>query len=349
MSRERDGVNALDAPGYLIKKGTIVGYNDNVGNNAPPVILVQLVDTTAQRGKTQPVSVPVSFPLVDSNALFMGSLPAKNTPVTVAQGAGGQFYFVNYAPNNKDLIPNMDLGEMVLLSSDTSYLSLNVDSHIYVGSDTSYLHAFAGSQKYPKSNYITLNFENENHFNQAYREVGGVVKRDVSPNPSASSYSGNTKLEDDLYDPNFTVIGMDPSSTPNGLISGANKNPPFVERREIVYEFQYKSNVEDYSTEAAKYGKSVSGTPNYNTFSTPNRRASRADALSLSTVAPNFLIEKIEGTVVDIFGNILDLNRMPIPVGQSANSTTLQNSTTGTTFSAQTAYQNLIARRTQLL
>ena len=58
----------------------------------------------------------------------------------------------------------------------------------------------------------------------------------------------------------------------------------------------------------------------------PNRRKSRADTLSLSLVAPNYLMESIKGTVVDIFGNILDYNRVPIPVGQGANTLRPNNS-----------------------
>src|SRR5690606_16539066 len=52
----------------------------------------------------------------------------------------------------------------------------------------------------------------------------------------------------------------------------------------------------------------------------PNRKQSRADTLSLSLFSPNYLMETIKGTVVDIFGNILDLNRSVIPIG-SENAT----------------------------
>ncbi len=131
---------------------------------------------------------------------------------------------------------------------------------------------------------------------------------------------------------------MDPTATANNILSGSNKNPPLIEHREIIYEYQYKSNIDAFSTESNKYSSSVSSTPIY---ATPNRRSSRADTMSLSLVAPNFLIEQIKGTVVDIFGNILDINRIPIPVGATI-ATTLRNNGT-TAVDSQTSFKNIQA------
>src|SRR5690606_23354769 len=85
-------------------------------------------------------------------------------------------------------------------------------------------------------------------------------------------------------------------------------------------EFQNSSDVSDEFNESLRYGN-TKPPPSIETF--PNRRKSRADTLSLSLVAPNYLMETIKGTVVDIFGNILDINRAPLPIGQEQN--TLKN------------------------
>jgi len=61
------------------------------------------------------------------------------------------------------------------------------------------------------------------------------------------------------------------------------------------------------------------GGTNSQSFTFPNRRKSRSDTLSLSLVSPNYLMEQTKGTVVDIFGNILDLNRSPLPIGKDQN------------------------------
>lgn len=334
MVNQKTGVNSFDPPVGLFRTGSIVGYNSS--NNT---LQVQLTGTSSIKGTTQSIPVPGSFPFIDSNGLFIGSLPAKNTPITLGQGQGGQYYFVSYKPENVSIIPDLTLGELLLFTSDTSKIAMNMDGNIKIGSDTSNIHIFAGSQKYPKNNLITINFENENHFNQAYREVGGVVKRDLKPNPQASSYNGSTKLEDDDYDIQLFTIGLDPTSAANSLAVGSNKNPPFVEHRKIIYEFQYKSDIEADTFEAGKYLPTVPADQN---FTTPNRRSSRSDTMSLSLVAPNFLIEEIKGTVIDIFGNILDINRQPIPIGMSPTTTLNNNGTTATTNPAQ-SFQNIKA------
>ena len=334
MPDNRKGVNSLDPPVGLIRKGSIVGYDPSSNQ-----LQVQLTGSQSISGKPLPVTIPHSFPLSDSLGLFVGSLPSKNTTVTVAQSAGGQYHLVGYSPENLANIPTMRLGELLLHSTDTAEITLDSDSNIYIGSEINNIHIFAGSQKYPKGNLVTLNFENENHFTQAYREVGGLVKRDLRPNQQAASYSGDTKLESDSYDSLFSLVGMDPTATANDIRVGPTKNPPLVEHREMVYEFQYSSKIDDDVTESNKY---TTTTQANNIYATPNRRSSRADTMSLTLKAPNFLIEQVKGTVVDIFGNILDINRNAIPVGLSANNT-LRTSGTVATTNAQQSYLNIRA------
>lgn len=328
------GVDLFDPPPGMVQKGVIVGYNS--GDNTLQVLL----DNVSGAGKKPlPIPVPGYFPLVDSNGLFIGSLPAKNTPITVAQSSGGQYYVVGYSPDNTNNLPDMTLGELLMHTTDTSRITLDMDSHIKIGSSVNNIHVFAGSQQYPKSNLVTFNFENENHFTQAYREVGGLVKRDLRPNANAASYSGSTKLENDSYDTIFALIGMDPWATANDLTVGPTKNPPFVEHRQLVYEFQYESEIVDDPSESNKYS---SNPPKQTIYTTQNRRSSRADTMSLSLLAPNFLMEEVKGTVVDIYGNILDINRLPLPVGLSADTTLRTNGTVATT-NAKKSYANIKA------
>ena len=74
--------------------------------------------------------------------------------------------------------------------------------------------------------------------------------------------------------------------------------------------------------------------------------------LSLSLVSPNFLMETVKGTVIDIFGNILDINRAPIPVGDSQNltlSTANGNNVTSQSFdNIKAAERNSIAYHFEL-
>jgi hypothetical protein len=323
---DRTGINSFDPLVGMIRKGSIVGYDASSNT-----IQVELTESSAIRGRPFAIPVPHSFTLLQSDGTFIGALPPKNTTVTVAPSMGGEYHLVGFEPEQThlQLIPtNLNLGELLLHTTDTSEVRIDTDSNILIGSATSNIHVFAGSQQYPESNLITINFENENHFNLAYREVGGVVKRDLNPSPTAASYTGDTKLEDDSYDSILTHVAIDPTATPNSSTIGPSKNPSFVEHREIIYELQPDLNIEEDYIEATKYGKNP---PKSVIYTTPNRRASRSDTMSLSLVAPNYLIEQVKGTVVDIFGNILDLNRLPIPVGLSSTTTLRSTGTTANT------------------
>jgi len=336
MPEYNNGVNSFDVPPGLIRRGTIVGYDASTN-----MLQVRLIEGTSLGGQSLPIPVPAYFAHSDSNGAFIGALPVKGTTITVAQATGGQYYVINHQQEALSNLPNLNLGQVLLQASNTnnSAITLNKDGNIYLGSATNNIHLFPGNQKYPKSNLITINYQNENHFTQAYREIGGIVKRDLNRNPNAASSSGSTKLEDDNYDTIYSIIGMDPSSNANDLSNGPIKNPPFVEHRELVYEFQYLSDIEDDKTESNKYSSTLQATTKY---TTPNRRKSRADTMSLSLVSPNYLMEEIKGTVVDIWGNILDLNRGILPVGLSSDNTLQTNGTSGTA-NAQQSFLNIKA------
>lgn len=331
---DRKGSQIFDPPSGMIRPASIKASSRDTFS-------VQMAESPAIKGIPRPVPIPAVYPLIDSSGLFIGSLPAKNTTITVQQELGGKYHFVSYEPENTSLVPNLKPGQLLIQSTDSSKISLDLDSHIRIGSDISNIHILAGSSQYPSSNLITINFDSENHFNQALRQVAGIVKRDLYPNPLAASYSGSTKLEDDnyWYSNKVRTIGLDPSATANNIASGPTKNPPLVEHRETIYEFQYRSSVDDDGSEANKYTTTSQG---QSTFSSQNRRKSRADTMSLSLDSPNYLMEQVKGTVVDVYGNILDINRLPLPIGLSAD-TTLRASGTVATTNAKQSYMNIRA------
>jgi hypothetical protein len=312
-----NGVNKFDETVGLLKRATIVNYLPDQG-----IMQVKLA-SGQQSIKGQSLIVPINIPaphaMFYNNGLFIGTLPSPGTPVVIGQGTGGQYHFVSFLAENLSLVPKLTVGELLIAASDDTKITLSNKDHIYIGSDANKIHIDT------TSNLITTSFESENHFTQASRKVNGVIKRDIVRNTKMSQ---NNKLESDNYDSFFKVIGMDPKSTANSIISGSSKNPPFVESREIVYEFQYSSNINDDLREASRYG-TEKATPLDLSF--PNRRVSRADTLSLSLVSPNYLIETVKGTVVDIYGNILDLNRAPLPVGQDQNTINKDKSSDKTT------------------
>jgi hypothetical protein len=293
----------------LLRRGWIDSYD--VDTNTLKVKLNNAPNTSSNPA----IPVPLAPSFFYNNGLFMGSLPVAGTPVVVGQGSGGQYYLVSTLVENLPLIPQLELGKFILQSNNLTKITLDTNFNITVGSDADRIHIDTNSH------FLSSNIDNEYHFTQASRHVKGLIKRDLVIN---TNFDQNSKLDNDNYDGFYFIIGMDPTASPTPVIIGSNKNPPLVEDREIYYEFQYDSDINDDLTEASLYGTTHSAT--VQPPPTFNRRTSRADTLSLTLASPNFLMEVVKGTVVDIFGNILDLNRNPIPVGQGQNTIQASNS-----------------------
>lgn len=261
------------------------------------------------------IAVDAPYSMFYNNGLFVGTAPVPGTPIVVAQASGGEYYFVSYLAEDLKKVPALTPGELLITANGRTKITLNTANNINIGSDGSKIHINTAQ------NYMSRNFKNDYKFTQAGRRIEGVIKRDLIRN---TNYDQKSKLASNDYESELHVIPMDPSVSPSPLISGTSKNPPFVEHRETVYEFQYQSDITDDLNESTIY--SGTGTKK-KTYTSPNRRVSRHDTLSLSLVAPNYLIESIKGTVVDIFGNILDLNRVPLPIGQDQNTIKQDKST----------------------
>lgn len=281
----------------LFHKGAIVSYNE-----VEHTIKVQL-NTSVSYKNPKIIDIPAPQSLFYNNGLFIGSKPKPGTPVIVGIGSGGQYYFVSYLSENISMIPSLKIDELLLRSNDKTKITLDLKNNINIGSDLNKIH-ISTDQK-----LISSNFNNNYIFTQASRNVDGLIKRDLRPN---NNYDSNSKLENDDYESKLYIIPLDPSLTFNPAISGINKNPGRIEKREIVYEFGYDSDVNDDLSESSIYAYN---NQDEKEFLFPNRRKSRSDTLSLSLVSPNFLMETIKGNVVDIFGNILDLNRAPLKIG----------------------------------
>ena len=146
-------------------------------------------------------------------------------------------------------------------------------------------------------------------FSQGDENISGAVLR-RQPGNQVSSYV--SVFDATTWDDNLYTICLDPSQ--QKTIDQPKRNPPLTESRKIVYEFSEDYNVESDSLEVKKQTTIDKDAENARIDS--SRRKRKNDVLSLSLVAPNYLIENIEGTVVDAFGEILDLNRIALPVGK---------------------------------
>lgn len=301
--------NVLNEHAGLLRRGWIDSYDPQ-----RDIIRVKL-NNAPITSSNPPIDVPAPHTTFYNNGIFIGTYPDPGTPVVVGQGSGNQYYFVSYLAENLPLLPDLSDGELLIQTDQYTRISLDTDYNINIGSDANRIHINTGA------GYVSSNIDAEYSFTNAARRINGVVKRDLAVNPN---FAQNAKLENDNYDPFYYVIPFDPNSVPSNVITGTEKNPAFVEQRELTYEFEIDSEVNDDLSESALYSQAGNGGEPPITL---NRRTSRADTLSLTLAQPNYLIETIKGTVVDIFGNILDLNRNRIPVGDDQNTINPNQST----------------------
>jgi len=146
-------------------------------------------------------------------------------------------------------------------------------------------------------------------------KVSGVILRDLRSLTSKDEALEN-KITNSSYLRNLTPISRDPIFAPASItsslkdgLSEAQRNPPFIENKSIVYEFAKSYMVDTLDEEASRLNEDEE---HDFLFQPSNRNNTRYNILNLNTDNPNLLIEKTEGTLVDIYGNILDLNRSPI-------------------------------------
>lgn len=279
-------------------------------------------DTQTQR------TVQVPFAFYSVSGIFVGGYPQIGTPVVIGQGESTNWYFVSFLVNNTPTLPDFVPGEFLIHSDDHTRITINDQEEINIGGDITSLYFNTTPTLF--NNKLQSSFSNSFSFTESARLSNGIVKREVLQPYSIFDYQ---KLTSDDYDTHLTPIGLDPTTTSVIYSQNTNKNPPFVEKRELVYEFAYSSKVQDDITEALNYSSNQQQPAPITPFTLPNRRYSKADTLSLSLVSPNYLMETTKGTVVDIFGNVLDINRNPI-LGYGQENQTLTLSTTSNVATA---------------
>lgn len=305
----------------LLRRATIGRYF--LDNGCMEIFLDNIPAFRNKTGSDPSITIPIPYAHFYNSGFTIGSLPEQGSTIIVGKGVGDTYYFVSYLCEDPEFAPTINKGELLISANNSTKISLNQKSNLLIGSDSSNI--FINT----KTSAITTNFSSENKFTNGYRSINGEVRRDLSPN---ALISDDLKLYNDEYSDKLFLIGLDPTVPVNKNSAGVSKNPPFIENRELIYEFSNEYNVSDLYNESLLYS---TGTKQPTDYKFINRRKSRTDTLSLGLYEPNFLMETVKGTVVDIFGNILDINRLPLQIGK--NQLTINNS------DSKTAYLNIRA------
>lgn len=268
------------------------------------------VDELGLQQAPQKFIVPLLSSWTGPNGEFIGGFPARGTSVLLQQIIGGQWVIYCYLPvrgvfTDRNLMSALTPGRALMQVKNGNRVLIDPDTGIQVGDTQSYFHSD------PKRDIVSYQFKQALEFTEAHRSITGVIKRDLVENSNRNVLYST--LTSHLYDDSLFEVGLDPTLKTN-LTSNSDRirNPPLVEKREVIYEHAYSYNILDDSSEASITQDSKSFPPVIDN----GRFDSRANVLSLSQVFPNALIEKIEGTVVDSFGNVLDLNLSPLPLGK---------------------------------
>lgn len=299
----------------LKERATIMGYNGD------GTVTVKLDETSKiiEDINTHNIGLPIAFST--PTGAFIGGIPPAETPVMIEQ-ALGEWYVAGFIrPDNifsdtnshgtggffGNLMGDLAEGRLLLQTEEAA-------NRIYLDPKEGILSGDANNQTHqdPKQSIISHTFDNEWAFTKAHRSITGIIKRDSLWQLNTS---GNT-LSDHNYFENLTTIGMDPLTHTATTTSGnLYRNLPLVESRSIYYELydgDSKSSFESDRKESDKYDESFQ----QKSREQKSRISNRTAAFGLNLHYPNHLIEEIKGTGVDVFGNVLDLNRSVLPLGR---------------------------------
>lgn len=293
----------------LVRLATIKSINNNKGT----------VSIVFNDGKSDVSSriheAPIPAAWTGDRGEFSGGYPKTGATVLASQGQGGTWGILGYAPADSqfrnDYTSSISSGRrnvmrelkpgrhLIQVKNDIRHITDPVEGLIS-GDPVQY------TRLDPVLEMSSSVFNTSLSFTEASRKIEGPVFRDTGSNDNRTlpGYA----LTSHEYQKSLWEVGLDPKS---GTGDAFLRNPSFNESREIVYEFNNSFDFSNDLEEERVYDDElIPSSPDY--FP---RRESRADALSLSLIEPNQLIESIKGTVVDIYGNLVDLNRSVLPSG----------------------------------
>lgn len=292
----------IETPSGALRQGVVVGvdYNENT-------ISVRLRNTPNMISNDIVVTVKMPYAFLSSSGMFVGSVPSKDTNVFLTRSEGGEWCFVSFYSDQNTNLPTISENELLIQSSEDCKITLDNRNNIKIGSD------YANLQINGKSSTINTVFDRQVKQTLASRSVDGVVQRDTN---IASLYDNSVEFADDSFK---YEIGLDPLTAVSYATGSSIKNPAFVENRSVVFEFAQNYTIRDDLNESKVYKKDSDRLKDQLPVIF-GRSNSSSDILNLNPSEPNFLIESVSGTVIDIFGNILDLNRSVIPIGKEKSS-----------------------------
>jgi hypothetical protein len=284
----------------------------------------------------QTFRVPTPHPYAGRGGGFLAGIE-KDSLVLVANGPGEKWYCVAVIPDHNfyfNLDGAIDIkehetpytrlneGELSIKSNQGSKIDLVNSGNILI--DAGIGLSSADIELSRESNALFTRVDNNYSFTEAGRIIEGVIKRDMGSLERSTDTDTVNFLDSETYERLLSEIGRFPENEVQDrttkLIKQAVRNPPLIEKRELIYEYVNSTDVRHIEDEIKYYTDSVGEALDVQT-SPSSRNSRRTDVLNLNQRNFNHLIEKVEGTLVDIYGNILDINRniINIPTIENVN------------------------------
>ena len=270
---------------------------------------------------------PVPHPFVQGGGGFLVGLQPGAT-VLVSEAPAEQKFVVGFVALKKDYfeqegldgsvlyntpIPELAEGE-ILIKSNVSNSSIDFlpEGNIMIDVGAGNSEADLELSSISKTMYARV--KNKYDFTEAGRQIEGIVKRDKNKSEDESIANSMDLLSSDIYDDFLSQIGRSPTDEVQNrtttIIRDFVRNPALVEKRQITYEYADSFGVRNISAEASAMMSTSNTIGSENLVKPIGRRPDRrTDVFNLNMFNYNHLIERIEGTAVDIYGNVLDINR----------------------------------------
>jgi hypothetical protein len=226
--------------------------------------------------------------------------------------------------------PTLDSGDIIIQNKNGAEIKLNNYGDINLYNSFHEGVIYGGDSDNSIRCSIVTSSPVEYTISSAGIKAMGLIRRDIRIEEGEEDYV------DFLYDLSseqaLEEVGWDISKKTSYLTRNPNetgtdtaddkrfRNPGLIENRTLLYEYGKEWDVKNFGVELDRFNKG-----NQPLIDFSDRRQRRSNVLSLSQTNPNELIEHIEGTLVDIFGNMLDINKSILPKPEGTNPSDLKD------------------------
>jgi hypothetical protein len=283
------------------------------------------------------IPIPHPYPGRNGEGIYIGMRPGnvvvlnmlsyeRYVPVSVLPIPGMYGDLTSTDESNFDdaNIPFMESGDIVLQGSNAGQIRLDNNGDISLSNTFEEGIVYSGDLDDASRCMISTDSPVKYIISSSGLHASGIVRRDVRIDEEEESFAdfltdvtSEQMLEEIGWDVTKQVVYVTRSPTSDGTSKVDNKrfrNPAYVEDRQIIFEFGRDWDVGNFQDELNRLQSDLIA------INEPDeRRERRSNTLSLSLTHPNELIEKVSGTLIDVFGNPLGINKNILDTPEGSN------------------------------